>query len=130
MPKITILIGFLLVALGLFGYFGGESSSLTAMFPAFFGAGLCIFGFVSLRESWRMHGMHGALGISLLGFLGGAFRGIPQLIGYFSSDNDVNQRAMVFVLLMTLLCLVHVVLCVRSFIQARKNKGATSSDKG
>ena len=131
MARITLLIGAVLIAIGMIGYFGTESKSVTALIPSFFGFALCLFGAVALRDNWRAFGMHAAIGVSTLGMLGGLFRGIPQLIGYFSGDEEVNPRAMTFVLMMTVACIAHVGLCVQSFIQARKNaakKPPTPSD--
>jgi hypothetical protein len=41
---------------------------------------------------------------------------------FLSNDPDLNRRAFVFVWLMAILCTIFVVLCVRSFIDARKRR--------
>ena len=70
--------------------------------------------------------MHGAVLFGLLGFLGGAGTGFPKLGGLFSGDPEVNVRALVMVLAMTAICFVYVLLCVNSFIQARKKAKAST----
>jgi TRAP-type C4-dicarboxylate transport system permease small subunit len=120
MAKFTILIGGLLTALGLVGYFGEDSKSITALIPAFFGIAIGLFGLVALVDRWRAFGMHGAVGISTLGLLAGLGRGIPVFITWLSSD-EVFPRSLIYVFLMVGVCLVHVIFCLQSFIAARKS---------
>lgn len=103
--------------IGILGYVWGfidPPLSYTSLIPAGFGVVLMLLGHLSLmQESMRKHLMHVAVIIGLLGFLaalGGVFRkGMPSAI----SAGVVSQVAMAIV------CLVFVVLCVRSFIAAR-----------
>ena len=141
MAKTTIVFGALLIVLGVVGYSGGgatsaatESSqqastepaeakkSVTALIPAFFGGAVVLCGVLALKESLRKHAMHGAAAISLLGLIAGGGRGAMGLGKFFSGDPSLNQRSFLFVWLMALICGIFLVLCVRSFIAARKAK--------
>lgn len=146
MPKFAIIFGALLIALGLIAYFGSEPTSskstddtsaasaneegekkgrsMTAMIPAFFGAPLLILGVVGLGgESMRKHAMHGAAMVGLLGGLAGLGKGGMDLVK-LATGQEVNGRAMTFVWLMAVLCIAFVVLCVKSFVDARKKREA------
>lgn len=119
MAKLTIGFGVALIALALFGYLApseGKASG-TALIPIIFGAPLAIFGAVALNEKRRALGMHIAILVSLVGGLVGAGRAVVVLITGIS-----NARAFLFVLLMSAICFLHVGLCVKSFIDARKRR--------
>ena len=118
MPSTSIACGALLILVGIIGYvYGmqGGSASITALIPAFVGIVLVILGFVAKsKENLRKHLMHVAVLIGLLGFLAGAGR-ILSKIGDFTLSAPVIAS-----LAMTLICLVFVILCVKSFIDARR----------
>lgn len=109
---------------------GGEVSdgaseskrSVTALIPAFVGGILLIFGLLAFNEGIRKHAMHGAVMVGLLGFLAGAGRGSMGIGKLMSGDPSLNMRSFVYVWLMALLCLIFVIMCVNSFIQARKRR--------
>ncbi len=67
MHHITIGVGVILVALGLFGYFGSasDSPSPTALIPAGFGAVLIVLGIVAHKPGVRKHAMHAAAAVGL-----------------------------------------------------------------
>lgn len=119
MPVTAIWFGRLLVLVGIVGYaYGiyGGNPSITAMIPGFVGVVLMALGHVAVAKgSLRKHLMHAAVVIGLLGFLaalGGLFRkGLPTAVG----AGVVSQVAM------AILCLVFVILAVRSFIAARQS---------
>ena len=119
MPFTVIVFGALLVLTGVVGYIHGvmnDKASLTAFIPAAFGLVIAILGFAAnAKESLRKHLMHGAIVVALLGFL------IPtgRLASKFSELT--LSAAVVSQVVMGLLCLVFVLLCVRSFIAARRN---------
>lgn len=121
MAKITIIIGILLIALGVGGYFGGGQASMTALIPAFFGLPIALFGAMALKEKLRMHAMHGAVLLGLLGFVGALMSPIMKLIGGKTIELNLATSLQ---LVMALICLIFVVLCVRSFIAARKSRDA------
>lgn len=120
MPRLTIAFGIALVALGVGTYLGTGRASVTALIPAFFGIGLALSGALALRENWRKHAMHAAAAIGLLGALGSLSRAIPGL-----DLSEPLRLATASQLAMGVGLLVFLVLCVRSFIQARKVQAAS-----
>jgi len=124
MPGITIATGVLLIAYGAYSFSIAEVKSPTALIPAYFGVGFLICGLIALKEKFLKHAMHAAAAIGLLGFLGGAFMGFPKLpkllAGEILDPKDLNkarsQNMLAFV------CLIFVLLCVNSFIQARARR--------
>ena len=119
MPITAVIFGGLLILTGIVGYVHGvmnDRASLTAFIPAAFGLVIAILGLAAqAKESLRKHLMHAAVVVGLLGFLVPAGR----LISKFSELS--LSAAIVSQLVMALLCLVFVLLCVRSFIAARRN---------
>lgn len=122
MAKVAIGFGIALIALGLYGYFGVDvGRSPTALIPAFAGALLLICGIVALNPSMRMHAMHGAAMVGVLGVLAPLGRIIPQAI----KGTPPAGLSAFTLYTMLVLCLLFVILCVRSFITARKARQAT-----
>ncbi|HEX3726378.1 MAG TPA: hypothetical protein VHV08_09045 [Pirellulales bacterium] len=123
MHHVTIGVGVILVAIGLFGYFGSvaENPSPTALIPAAFGAILIVLGIVAHRPALRMHAIHAAVSIALLGFLLAGGRGVMKL-GLAASDDLSISRPVRLTLLMAIVCLIYVGLCIRSFIAARRRR--------
>ena len=115
MPAVTRLVGFLLVVLGLVGYFATGRASITALIPAFFGAVFLLLAMAARRASARKHVMHAAVAGALLGALGGLGRIIPAI-----SAGTLGRPAVLAQIAMTVILLVYVALGVRSFIEARK----------
>ncbi|CAL1124847.1 unnamed protein product [Cladocopium goreaui] len=149
MARITFVFAAFLIVLGLFGYFGdsggqgavdpetipnssetqpsaGEPApskrSVTALIPAFTGILLMLAGLIALVEGWRKHAMHAAAAIALLGFIAAGGRSIMGLVKLASPEADVNIRSLTFVCIMAILCGTYLVLCIRSFIEARRQK--------
>jgi hypothetical protein len=121
MAKVTIFFGVLLILLGVAGYYGTGHVHPTALIPAGFGLLLAIFGFLANTEDTRkrMLFMHIAVTLGLLGFLATAtaiFSWIQLMQGkMFPYPAAVESKAA-----MSVLCLAFVLLCVRSFIAARR----------
>jgi dipeptide/tripeptide permease len=140
MPVIAIVFGALLIGLGFVGanqpdLLGkpAEKKELTpeesekkppfntAYIPAFVGGLLALCGVGSLAVAgMRKHLMHLAAMLGLLGTIGG-------LVPMMRSQFDFEKSSTISGLLMTGLCLLFVVLCVRSFIAARKARTAASA---
>ncbi len=123
MSRIVILFSLLLVELGLIAYFAfadAENRSVTALIPAFAGVPLLICGLVGLREGARRHAMHAAMVFALLGFIAPLGRLIPTSIknGF---EFDTKSGTMIA---MSVLCLVLLILGIRSFIAARRGTAA------
>jgi hypothetical protein len=114
MAPIAILFGVLLTLLGggFFVYTGMEK--ITSLIPAFFGIPLIVLGFVARMEKARMHAMHGAALLGLVGFGMPAFMVIKGLIGGEEFGLAKQEQAV-----MAVLCLVFLGMCVKSFIDAR-----------
>jgi fluoride ion exporter CrcB/FEX len=126
MPSTTIICGVLLILIGIIGYVYGMmngNASVTALIPAFLGLILAVLGFAAkAKENLRKHIMHGAVLVGLLGFLAtvSSFFKIPALL------NGTAERpaAVVAQLATSLVCLIFVILCVKSFVDARRNRVA------
>ncbi|MGI8469185.1 MAG: hypothetical protein ACR2N3_12115 [Pyrinomonadaceae bacterium] len=142
MPSVSIISGVLLILLGIFGYafslIDGHAS-LTALIPAAFGILLVIFGaFAKSKENLRKHLMHAAILVALVGFLIPAARVLLNLVAALdvispplaSSESAVIgamggkiiSLAILSQVAMALICLVFVILSVKSFINARRNR--------
>lgn len=123
MPSTTIVCGVLLILIGVIGYVYGVmtgGSSPTALIPAMFGLILAILGFAAKsKESARKHIMHAAVFLGLIGFVATAssFLQIPALL----AGTADRPAAVVARVLMSVICLVFVFLCVKSFINARRS---------
>jgi hypothetical protein len=118
MPSTAIACGTLLVLIGILGYINGvmtNHESFTALIPAFVGIVLLVLGiFARKNEGLRKHLMHAAVIIALLGFLASAGRLVSKLGSISYSAAVVSQVSM------ALVCLLFVILAVKSFIDARR----------
>ncbi len=132
MPAVSVVFGVLLIALGIWGRFGGDlglweplgfaapaTLSPTALIPAGVGAALVVFGLLAFKESLLKHAMHGAAMIGLLGFVAAAAR--------LLMTGNVKGVGGVSLVLMAVLCAVFVALCVNSFIQSRRRRRAAAT---
>ncbi len=121
MAAYALLFGGLLVVLGLVSRFNtdllgasNKSGSPTALIPAFIGGLIMLCGIITLlRPALRKHIMHLAALSGVLGFVGGF---VPLGRGNF----DFGKASVVTGILMSSLSFVFVLLCVKSFIDARK----------
>jgi len=118
MTSISIICGVLLILIGLIGYVYGMSAgaaSPTAFIPAAFGLLIAILGAIAAaKPDLRKHLMHVAVLLGLIGFLIPAIRLLMKIGQLTMSAAVVSQLAM------ALVCLVFVILAVRSFIAARR----------
>jgi len=123
MAKVTLVFAALLVALGLAGYLGTGSLHPTALIPTWIGLALGLFGFLALSpsESRRKLFMHINVTIGLLGFIGGASEAIRGTLHAQAAGLPVNPVALGSKLALAGLLLLYVILCVRSFIAARRS---------
>jgi len=122
-PIVTIVLGGLLTALGIVGFVMTGSQHFTALIPAIAGTLLEICGGLALNPKLRMHAMHGAVMIGLLGFLG-TIPGLIKLARWVGGTAPERTTAVVSQSIMAGLCFVYVILCVRSFISARRARQA------
>ncbi len=129
MSILTIGFGLALMALGAIGYL--STGALTALIPGYFGIPLCILGFIGLwNDRLRRHVMHGAVLISLIGFLVAVGRLATTVPAAISGGGFANPGAPLAVSLMALLCGAHVGLCVKSFLDARRSRKQAASAPG
>jgi len=122
MPITSIIFGVLLIIIGAVGYVHGvmnDKGSITALIPAFFGIVIALLGLAAqTKESLRMHLMHAAVLVGLVGFLASAGR----LASKFS---DISMTpAYIAQIAMAVTCLLYVIFAVRSFIAARRARTA------
>ena len=123
MAKVTLVFAVLLVGLGLAGYLGTGSLHPTALIPAWFGLALGIFGFLAISPSERRRKlfMHINVTIALLGFIGAAAKAIQGYVHARSAGIEPDAIALGSQALMAGLLFIYVILCVRSFIAARRS---------
>lgn len=126
MPFIAMNFGGFLLVLGilafaapsLFGSHDPNTKSYTSLIPAGFGLLLEICGAISLsKPGLRKHLMHLAALVALVGFVGG-FMPIGR------AGFDFGKASVVVGLIMSALCLIFLVICIRSFVAARKARKA------
>ena len=122
-PRIAILFGLLLIALGVGGFVGTGRVHNTALIPAGFGLALLLLGIVAFKEGLRMHAMHLAAVIGLIGGAGGA---IMLLLPFLKGEPIQHPVAYACKAALTVLCLAFVGLCVNSFVQARRRRSTAS----
>ena len=122
MPTLALLVGVVLVAIGLGTYVGTGSHAPTALIPAVLGALIAGAGLVARNPRLRMHAMHAAVLVALLGMLG-CIPGVLRLPAVFAGNAErpvaVVAQAVTFVV-----CLAFVVGAVRSFIEARRSRAS------
>jgi multisubunit Na+/H+ antiporter MnhF subunit len=125
MAKLTMFFGALLLALGAGAYFLLPSHSLHTLIPAAFGLLIVLFGALANTDvpKKRMLFMHIAVTIGLLGFLG-TIPGIIGVIHMAAGQVVARPEAAKVQALMGTICLIFVLLCVRSFIAARRLRTA------
>ena len=118
MPSTSIACGTLLIIIGILGYINGvmtNHASLTALIPTFVGVVLLLLGVIARKnQGLRKHLMHVAVVVALLGFLASAGRLVAR-----ASELSYNA-AVVSQVSMALICLLFVILAVKSFIDARR----------
>jgi len=120
MAKATLVFAVLLIALGLAGFVFTGSQHPTALIPTWFGLALGLFGILAIspNESRRKLFMHINVTIGLLGFLGAVVEILRSLV----SSNAILMAALLAKSAMALLLFIYVILCVRSFIVARRSR--------
>jgi hypothetical protein len=123
MAKVTLVFAVLLLLLGIVGYVGTGNQHPTALIPAGFGVLLGIGGFLAISPSERRRKlfMHINVTIGLVAFLGGA---IEALRGYGHARSlglEPDKIALASKATMAGLMLVYVLMCVKSFVDARRS---------
>ena len=127
MAKIAIVFGILVALVGVVGYI--ETHFWHAFIPVVLGVLLILLGVVANTENLkrRMLAMHIAVTLGLLGFLG-TIPGLIAMGGYLAGHRQAevagiavgHKLAAEVQSATSILCLIFVALCVRSFIAARR----------
>jgi len=121
MPRITIGLGTILIAIGVIAYIATAFASWTALIPAILGAVILICGLIGLKRP--KVGIHIALVVAVLGILGTGMN-VLELGELFAGDAE-RPAAVITSTLTFVLLIIYVIYGVRSFIAARKsNNGA------
>jgi hypothetical protein len=123
---VTLGFSLILILLGLGFFLGTGSEAPTALIPTCFGLVFLILAFLARRDRLRMHVMHAAAALALLGLIGGAVMGVPKTVTLLGGGQVERPAAAIEQDLMALLCLVFVVLCIKSFIDARRRRRQAS----
>jgi hypothetical protein len=125
MSPIATSVGALLCIVGAiyFGIAPADHRSPTALIPLFIGFPIAVLGILARKEKMRKHAMHGAAGLALLGLLG-SLRFVKSWIGMMQGVPPANPLAAQEGLILFVTCLIFLVLCIRSFVAARKAQAA------
>ncbi len=130
MPKVTIVFGLLLCGLSAIVLLLKQKFELgTWLIPSAVGVPLIVLGLVAAKsKASRMHVMHAAVTLALLGGLLALVQGISQLAKLLFQGKEVLPLAAGMIWAMVVLCFVYVGLCVQSFIAARKAREAVARE--
>lgn len=125
MAKVTILFGVLLFLLGVVVWAATGRHAPTALIPAYLGIVLSILGLLARTENpkRRMLMMHIAVTLGALGFLATA-KSIWDFIQMERGRSFARPVAVEDKAAMSVMLLIYVLLCVRSFIKARRTPAA------
>lgn len=121
MAKVTVVFGVILIVLGGISYALTGHQYPTSLIPAAFGVLLIVFGALAASPDQRRRKlmMHIAVTLGLIGFIftAASLVSVVQLAQgkVFPYPAAVEEKAA-----MALLMLIFVILCVRSFITARR----------
>lgn len=125
MAKVSIAIGVLLILLGAWGFITTGSQHPTALIPTYFGLALGWCGYLAMRHggAQRALWMHVAVTLGLAGFL---FPGAMAIIETVKAHGGplAHPEAVEAQTAMAAICLIFVILCVRSFIAARRARNS------
>jgi hypothetical protein len=121
MAKLTIGFGIVLILLAIIGFVATGSTHPTALIPAILGIAFVLFGVMANSENpkKRMLWMHISVTVALLAFLG-TIKADIQTIQLSRGVEFPHPAAVLEKGAMSLLCLIYVLFCVRSFIAARR----------
>ena len=111
----TILFGMLLVAIGVGGYYVTGAEHHTALIPAVLGVAMFVCGVVAAQGAMRMLAMHVAVVIGVIGFFG------PLITIFKDAENTAAVLSKGFT---SSLCLMFVMMCINSFLEARRARKA------
>lgn len=122
MPSTSIAFGTILILIGILGaiagYLNGRYSN-TALIPAAFGILMALCGFIAWKmPNLRKHLMHGALLVALLGLIGTLFS--PGIRNFLTTGHVGDSTSFVAQVSMGAVCILFLILGIKSFIDARR----------
>jgi len=122
MAKVTIGLAVALIALGLVGFIGTGSQHYTALIPTWIGLILGLFGALSFSPDAgrRKLFMHINVTVALLGFIGTTVELFRSLFKMAASGAKPDPWAIDTKLALEFILLAYFIVCVQSFIAARK----------
>ena len=120
MPNLTTNYGLFLLSWGLIATYLSEAQSFTSFLPSLLGLALLVSGEMAKIPEKKKLWMHVAVTFGLIGALGGTrfFMVMADGLNYASSS----------MLMLFLTGTAYTVLCVRSFIAARKAREAAETE--
>lgn len=127
MAKTTLYFAAVFLVQGAVVYLGTGRNSITALIPAVFGLLLGALGLLAQSDDSkrRMFVMHLAATLGLLGFLYPGVDVALAVVRHMHGQRPLHPRTMVEdEMVLSLLCLVYVLLCVRSFVAVRRTRAA------
>ena len=114
-PFLTVFYGVFLVIWGVLISYLSESNSITSFFPSMLGVPILLSGLLAIKfPNKKKVWMHIAVTFGLLCALGGT--------RFFMKMNDGLNYATISMLMLFLSGFIYTLICVKSFIYARKNK--------
>ena len=127
MGKIAMLLGGILMALGIGFYVATGGKSITAMIPTFVGLPIVICGALALNPNRTKAAMHAAVVFGFLGWIGSFSRAakLPAVLTgntLVSNGKPVDPIVVWESAALNIVCLIFVVLCVKSFVNARRSR--------
>jgi hypothetical protein len=122
MAKVTLVFAALLILLGVFSFTATGSQHYTALIPTWIGLLLGIFGLLAMSPDpgRRKLYMHINVTVALLGFIGTTVEIIRSTVHAHSLGTVPDPIAQDAKIALAALLLIYVILCVRSFIAARR----------
>lgn len=123
MAKLTIGFGVVLIVVGIASFVVTGSVHPTALIPVWFGIALILCGVLANTPNARrrMLWMHIAVTIGLIGFIFPAVMAIKDWVAAHGAPL-AHPAAVEEQSAMAIICLVFTILCVRSFIVARRSR--------
>jgi len=117
----TYAMACIMMGLGVGGWLVTGAQHKTALIPCIFGLFYFVFATLYKKVSLRMHVMHGAALIALLGALATA-RSVIQAVRWASGTLPSRPTAVISQLLMCVFSVIFLVLTIQSFIAARRGR--------
>ncbi len=127
MHLVTLALGVCLVVLGIVGYYATGQVSKTALIPTWFGLVFVLLGAIASKASLRKHAMHAAAALAVL-IVFATMGGIVKSIRMIGGAEIERPQAAIAQAITAVLCVLFVILCVRSFVAARRARTQVGID--